>query len=117
MSLEQALPLADIITVHSSGSACILGAKELAIMKSGSFLLNAARGDLIDESALTKALDEGKIKGIWMDTFNQEPYSGSLIKYPQVILTPHVGSYTAECRKRMELEAASNLISGLKGNL
>jgi D-3-phosphoglycerate dehydrogenase len=86
-------------------------------MKSGSFLLNAARGDMIDESALIKALEEGRIKGAWMDTFRQEPYSGPLIKYPQVILTPHVGSYTAECRIRMEMEAVNNLISGLKGSL
>ena len=117
MLLEQALPLADIITIHSSGSTCILGARELALVKTGSFLLNAARGDLVDEIALVKAIEDGRIKGAWMDTFRQEPYSGPLIKYSQVILTPHVGSYTAECRKRMELEAANNLVSELKGVL
>lgn len=117
MPLEQALPLADIITIHSSGSICLLGDRELALVKNGSFLLNAARGELVDEVALIKAIGEGRIKGAWMDTFRQEPYSGSLIKYPQVILTPHVGSYTAECRKRMELEAVNNLISEFKGGL
>lgn len=115
MHLEQALPLADIITMHSSGSTCILGARELSLVKTGTFLLNAARGDLIDEIALVKAIEDGRIKGVWLDTFKQEPYSGILTKYSQVILTPHVGSYTAECRRRMELEAVNNLISEFKG--
>lgn len=114
MSLEDALPQADIITLHCSGETCVLGEKELALLKPGVFLLNAARSGLIDESALLKTLDEGRIRGAWLDTFEQEPYTGPLTKYPQVILTPHVGSYTVECRRQMEAEAVENLITGLE---
>lgn len=113
LTLEEALPLADIITLHASGGEKVLGANEFLVIKSGAFLLNAARGDLIDESALVGAIEEGRIKGAWIDTFRQEPYSGPLTKFEQVILTPHIGSYTAECRLSMETEAVENLFKGL----
>jgi len=116
LPIEKALPKADIITLHSSGDHKIIGKKELKFIKYGTFLLNAARGSLIDEESLIQALDEGKIIGAWLDTFNNEPYSGSLREYPQVILTPHVGSYTFSCRKVMEMAAVNNLISGLVGD-
>lgn len=112
--LEKALPEADIITLHSNGKACVLGSKEFDSVKPGAYLLNAARGELIDEASLINALDTGRIAGAWIDTFSQEPYSGPLCKYPQVILTPHVGSYTRECRLRMETEAVNNLIRAFK---
>ena len=112
--LNQALTEADIVTLHCSGDDCVLGEGEFQHIKQGAFLLNAARGALIDEKALISALEEGKIAGAWLDTFEQEPYTGPLLKYPQVILTPHVGSYTSECRKKMEMEAVQNLIAVLK---
>ena len=111
LTLEEALPQADIVTLHSSGETMIIGEKEFNLIKSGAFLLNAARGDLIDEDSLIKSLEEGKILGAWIDTFNQEPYSGPLTKYDQVILTPHIGSYSIECRRSMEMEAVENMIS------
>ena len=82
-------------------------------MKSGIFLLNAARGELISEESLIKALNNGVVAGAWLDTFSEEPYNGVLTKYEQVILTPHIGSYTFECRKQMETEAVENLIKVL----
>ncbi len=112
--IEEALPQADIVTIHCSGEGCIIGEKELSIIKCGALLLNAARGGLVDEHALSRAIDEGRIAGAWMDTFEREPYTGPLARYPQVILTPHVGSYTVECRRQMENEAVENLISALK---
>ncbi len=111
MSLNDALREADIISIHSSGHDQIIGETEFNIMKKGAFLLNAARGGLVDETSLVRALEEGKIAGAWLDTFSTEPYIGPLAKYPQVILTPHVGSYTLECRRSMEMEAVDNLIS------
>jgi D-3-phosphoglycerate dehydrogenase len=113
-SLEKALPKADIITLHSSGNECILGESEFSCVKPGAYFLNTARGELIDEGALINALDTGRVAGAWIDTFSQEPYSGPLCKYPQVILTPDVGSYTRECRQRMETEAVDNLIKAFK---
>lgn len=112
--LEEALPKANIITLHSSGKDCILGKKEFQLIKPGAIVLNAARGGLIDENALISALDNGIIQGAWLDTFEQEPYEGSLTGYPQVVLTPHVGSYTRECRRQMEMESVQNLIDVLK---
>ncbi len=114
VSLEEALPKADIITLHSSGEDCVLGKREFKIIKPGAFVLNAARGGLIDEDALVSGLEDGRIRGAWLDTFKQEPYTGPLKGYPYVVLTPHVGSYTRECRKRMEMEAVQNLIDVLK---
>ena len=113
-SLEKGLPKADIITIHSSGENCILGKKEFNLMKKGVFILNVARGGLVSEKELIKSLDEKKVAGVWLDTFSEEPYDGALCNYKQAILTPHIGSYTFECRKNMELEAVKNLIFSLK---
>lgn len=112
--LREALKVADIITIHCSGEQEIMGSEEFSLMKEGVFLLNAARGGLVNEEYLIKALDENKVKGAWFDVFCNEPYSGSLIRYKQVILTPHVGSYTLECRKSMEMQAVDNLITALR---
>ncbi len=71
---------------------------------------------MINESSLIQAIESGKIAGAWLDTFSVEPYVGSLTKYPQVLLTPHVGSYTLECRRSMEMEAVENLIAAFEKN-
>jgi len=116
LTIEEALPQADIVTLHSSGETEIIGANELNLFKPGAFLLNAARGDLIDEDALVQSLENGKIKGAWIDTFSQEPYSGPLTEFEQVILTPHVGSYTFECRRSMEIESVKNFLSAFNNS-
>lgn len=115
VGLKEALEKADIITLHVSGEECLLGKGEFNLMKEGVYILNAARGGLIDENALKNALDSNKVAGAWIDTFNEEPYNGPLCKYQQVILTPHIGSYTFECRRSMEMEAVKNLLSALEG--
>lgn len=114
LPLAEALTQADIVTLHSSGEECLIGEREIALMKTGVFILNVARGVLISEVALVKALEEGKVAGAWLDTFREEPYSGPLCKFHNVVLTPHVGSYTLECRKQMETEAVDNLINALQ---
>jgi len=63
---------------------------------------------------LLAALESGTVQEAWLDCFVDEPYSGPLTKYPQVIITPHVGSYTVECRRQMEMEAVDNLIKAFK---
>jgi D-3-phosphoglycerate dehydrogenase / 2-oxoglutarate reductase len=82
-------------------------------MKPGSILINASRGEIIDEEALCKALKEKKILGAGLDVFNNEPYSGPLTELDNVILTPHIGSYAKELRIQMEIEAVENLMRGL----
>lgn len=116
MTLEKALETADIITLHANSTERIIGSSEFEMMKTGVFILNASRGHLIDEDALMNALDSGKVAGAWIDTFINEPYDGPLCTYPQVMLTPHIGSYTYECRRSMERAAAQNLIRGLRND-
>jgi D-3-phosphoglycerate dehydrogenase len=82
-------------------------------MGDGVILLNSARGDLVNEEALIEALDSGKVAGAWLDSFWQEPYDGPLTEYEQVLLTPHVGTYTRQCRLGMEQSAVENLLRDL----
>jgi len=114
ISFKEALPQADIISLHASGEKTIIGSDEFRAVKPGVFFLNGARGGLVDEGALVKALETGRVKGAWIDTFQQEPYSGPLASFDQVILTPHIGSYSLECRRSMEMESVKNIISALK---
>ncbi len=111
--LGRALALADIVSLHAAGKETLIGAEQFAAMKDGALLLNSARGELVDEAALVGALDSGKVAGAWFDAFWQEPYTGRLTKYAQVLLTPHVGTYTRECRLGMESAAVKNLLRDL----
>lgn len=111
--LPEALSGADIVALHCAGEKQLLGKGELALMRRGAYLLNAARGTLIDEAALLDALNSGHIAGAWLDTFPAEPYAGPLAHHPRMLTTPHVGSYTRECRKSMEMEAVTNLLDVL----
>lgn len=113
-SLTDALPLADIVTLHASGDDTIVGKAELLRVKPGALVLNCGRGGLLDEGALCEALDSGHLAGAWIDAFRDEPYSGPLTRYPQVLLTPHIGSFTVECRRRMEMESVENLLEALE---
>lgn len=112
-NLTDALPLADIVTLHASGDETILGNASLRRLKPGGLVLNCGRGGLVDEGALCEALDSGHVAGAWIDAFCDEPYCGPLTRYPQVLLTPHIGSYTVECRRQMEMEAVENLLEAL----
>ena len=82
-------------------------------MKKNVIILNSARGILIDEMALISALDSKKVSSAWIDVFKKEPYSGPLTKYDQVLLTPHMSTYSIECRKDMELKAVKNILKDL----
>ena len=113
LNLAEALELADIVTLHCSGEDHLIGDSELQRMQPGSYLVNAARGGLVDEDALVQALDRDHIAGAYLDTFGTEPYQGPLCEYDQVLLTPHIGSYTVECRLQMETEAVDNLLAEL----
>nr|WP_319394457.1 phosphoglycerate dehydrogenase [uncultured Desulfobacter sp.] len=113
MALDQALALADIIIIHASGEEKIIHRQAFEWIRHGAFICNAARGINVDETALLEALNCGKVAGVWLDAFATEPYSGPLCGHPNVLLTPHVGSYTREGRLQMEMDAAQNLIDGL----
>jgi len=117
VSLETLMVKSDIITLHVSYNQethHIIGKKELDNMKTSAILINTARGGLIDEDLLYNYLKEGKIAGAAIDVFENEPDTGKLKELENVIITPHIGTYTIETRKNMEIEAANNLINGLK---
>jgi D-3-phosphoglycerate dehydrogenase / 2-oxoglutarate reductase len=112
-SLEEALAKADVVSLHASGTEPIIGNAQFDAMQDGAILLNSARGELVDEAALIGALDSGRIGGCWFDAFTEEPYVGPLTNYPQALLTPHVGTYTRQCRLAMESTAVENLLRDL----
>lgn len=113
LSKEDLLKWSDIVSIHASVKHMILEEKELRLMKKGSWLINVARGGIIDENGLYKLLKEGHLCGAALDVFELEPYKGNLTKLNNVILTPHIGSYAKEARIKMEKEAVKNLLKGL----
>ncbi|MFH1147706.1 MAG: phosphoglycerate dehydrogenase [Pseudomonadota bacterium] len=115
VSLAELLERADIISVHASGKEMILGPEELKKLKRpGVILVNTARGSLIDEHALSKCLQDGRIGFACLDVFQNEPYTGPLSSLENVILTPHIGSYAREARELMERKAVENLLTGIR---
>jgi len=82
-------------------------------MKTGSRIVNTARGYLIDETALFEMLVSGHLSGAALDVFQVEPYSGPLAQLTQVLCTPHIGSLTRASRRSMEMRAALNVIDFL----
>lgn len=112
-ALGKYLGEADIISIHASGNEEIIGANEFERMKDGVVILNSARGGLINEEALYDALNTGKVLCFWGDALWEEPYSGNLIKCENAVLTPHISTYTSECREEMEIKAVKNLLEDL----
>lgn len=116
VSLEELLAEANVISLHlpyTTDTHHLLDTESFARMKPGSIIINAARGGLIDETALDEALISGHLGMAALDVFEQEPYHGPLTRNDKMILTSHIGSLAKESRKCMELEAAENLLKGL----
>lgn len=113
LELDELLETSDIVTIHVSSKVQIIGKDELKKVKKGAWLVNVARGGVINEKELYNALREGYLSGAAIDVFEQEPYAGPLKELDNVILTPHIGSYAIESRINMELESAKNLLKGL----
>ena len=113
VSLKNLSKNADVISLHtnlSKKNKAFFNKDFFKPMKRSAVLINTSRGELINEQDLKWALDKKEIAGAALDVFNDEPYTGELIKYNNVILTPHIGGYALETRNRMELEAVKNLI-------
>lgn len=111
--MEEALKKADFITLHvpSTGQP-VIGKKEFDLMKKGAFLINAARGGVVDELALLEALNSGKLAGAGMDTFDNEPTPRQeLLDHPKISLTPHIGAATLEAQSQIGLELADKIIA------
>ncbi len=121
-SLREALGQADIVTLHlplSDATRNLLGAAELAAMKPGSVLINAARGGIVDEAALAAALRSGHLAGAGVDVLAQEPPPADhpLLGLDNLVISPHCAALTAECAIRMSLTCAENVLGAFDGTL
>ena len=112
-SIEEGLKSADVITIHASGKDEILGSTEIDVIKDGAVLLNCARGTLVNEQAVYDALQSGKLSFYWADVYSEEPYKGKLIECENAILTPHISTFSRQCRIQMEVEAVKNILRDL----
>jgi len=118
--LEELLASSDFVSLHASLNAStsrLVDQGFLKKMKKGAFLVNTARGELIDEGALCDALEEGHLAGAALDCFREEPPAPDhpLLRFPQVIVTPHTGSHTGEATNTMgwmSLKACLAVLSG-----
>jgi glyoxylate reductase len=108
----------DFVSVHvplSTETRALFDVPKLFRMKSTAFLINTARGPVVDEAALVHALESGKIAGAGLDVFENEPFIHPGLKRPNVVLAPHLGSATHETRGKMATMAAENLSALFRG--
>ncbi len=119
MELDDLIPQADVISLHvplTEQTKHMIDAKQIARMKDGAFVINTARGGLVDEAAAAEAIKAGKLGGVGLDAFEVEPPTESpLMGLDNVVLTPHAGAHTDEAVAGMGLMAVLNLIDVLQG--
>ncbi len=119
LSLDELLATSDVVSVHCPSTPAthhLIDAARLAQMKPGAFLVNTARGPIVDEAALVEALRSGTIAGAALDVFEHEPtVHPGLLELDNAVLVPHVGSATLETRTAMALLAADNALRVLGG--
>ena len=116
---EELLKKSDFITINSAYVPALkhmIDEKEFLLMKNTAYLINCARGPIVNEKALINALKTKKIEGAALDVYEFEPKIGDELKHMKnVVLTPHIGNATVETREQMALCAARNIIQVLKG--
>jgi D-3-phosphoglycerate dehydrogenase / 2-oxoglutarate reductase len=119
LPFDELLARADLVSVHAAltpENHHLIDARALGKMKAGAFLVNVARGALVDESALLDALRSGRLAGAALDVFEVEPpMNRELLRHPNVIATPHVGASTAEAQRRAGLDTVDEVLRALKG--
>jgi D-3-phosphoglycerate dehydrogenase len=117
---EEVLAAADFLTLHlplSAETRHFLDAEKLALMKPGARVVNAARGELVDEAALIEALVSGHVAGAALDVYSAEPYVGPLLELDNVVVTPHLAASTDEAQDRAGVIVAEQVVAGLEGGL
>jgi lactate dehydrogenase-like 2-hydroxyacid dehydrogenase len=122
VSLEELLAQSDFVSLHTPLSATtrhLIGPAQLALMKPTAYLVNAARGPIVDQKALYAALTSGVIAGAGLDVFEVEPVPADepLLHLSNVVTLPHIGSASIATRTHMAILAAENLVAGLQGRL
>jgi D-3-phosphoglycerate dehydrogenase len=119
-SFDEVLARADFVTLHlplNDETRHSIGAAAIAKMRDGVRIVNAARGELLDEDALVAALESGKVAGAAIDVFVQEPYNGPLLSAPNIIVTPHLAASTDEAQDRAGVIVAEQIVAALEGGL
>ena len=121
VELDELLRTADVVSIHAplmDETRHLINAETLGLMKDSAYLVNSARGPIVDEAALVDALKAGQIAGAGLDVYEKEPeVHPDLLRCPSAVLAPHIGSATVETRTRMALLAAQNLLAGLQGRV
>ena len=116
---EQLLAESDFVSVHAPltpETRHLIGARELRLMKPSAFIVNTARGAIIDETALVQALAERRIAGAGLDVFEDEPrVAPELLAMSNVVLTPHLGSAVRELREQMAHIVVDNILAVIEG--
>lgn len=119
LDLDTLLKVSDYVSVHTPltpETHHLIGAGQLAEMKSSAYLVNTSRGPVLDERALAEALQNGEIAGAALDVYEREPeVYADLLRLPNAVLTPHVASASTATRSRMATMAAENVIAALTG--
>ena len=119
-SAEEVFANADFVSLHCPGGKVtyhLIGAEAFAAMKPGAFLINTARGDVVEEAALVTALKSGQIAGAGLDVYEKEPsISDALLEMENVVLLPHLGSATTETRVAMGMRVVENIEAFFAGN-
>jgi lactate dehydrogenase-like 2-hydroxyacid dehydrogenase len=120
--LAQFLSRCDVLSIHlplTERTRHYLGKKELLGLKKGAVLVNTARGAIIDEAALVEVLEAGHLWSVGLDVYEEEPkIHGGLVGREDAVLFPHIGTFTAETQKKMEVLVIDNVFSALtKGEL
>jgi D-3-phosphoglycerate dehydrogenase len=119
VSLLELLARSDVVSLHAPAEATegpVIGPAQLGMMKPTAFLINTARGQLVDEAALADALRQGRLAGAGIDAFIKEPPLGSpLLELDNVVLTPHLGGRTLDGQRRMGELVIENCLRALRG--
>jgi glyoxylate reductase len=117
--LDDLLKAADVVSIHTpltKETRHLIGDRELSLMKQSAYIINTARGAVIDEKALVNRLMKGKLAGAGLDVYEEEPViSPELLKMSNVVLTPHIGTDTIETCLHMTRESAQNIIDFFSG--
>ena len=119
-TFDEVLQRADFLTLHlplNDDTRGAIDAAAIARMRDGARLVNAARGELVDEAALVAALESGKLAGAAIDVFPHEPYDGPLLHAPNVVVTPHLAASTEEAQDRAGVVVAEQVAAALDGGL
>ncbi len=119
-TFDEVLARAEFVTLHlplTDDTRGAIDAEAIARMRDGVRIVNAARGELLDEGALIAALESGKVAGAAIDVYAKEPYDGPLLQAPNIVVTPHLAASTEEAQDRAGVIVAEQVVAALDGGL